>query len=68
MEQTKAISEDDVLIDDEFDEEDGSLEELESPEVKLQAARQTWRDIEIQRELRMLERQLGEKLDKEIFN
>ena len=67
MEQ-KAISNDDDLIDDEFDEENGNFEELEQPEVKLQAVRQTWRDIEIQRELRMLEKQLGEKFDKEIFD
>lgn len=70
MEQTRSIPDDDSLIDDEIDENEEieEIEELDKSVNKIQAIKQTWRDIEIQRELKMLERQLGEKLDKDIFN
>lgn len=67
MEQTRAISDEDPLIDEEIDENE-EIEELDPSAIKTQMIKQTWRDIEIQRELRMLEKQLGEKLDKDIFN
>ena len=64
----KVNTDENVLIDDEFNDDGDDLEGLGEAEIKIQVVRQTWRDIEIQRELRMLEKQLGEKLDREIFN
>lgn len=48
-------------------EDDVSYEESSEPTEKLISLKRRWRDIEIERELRMLERELGEKLDRNIF-
>ena len=55
--------------DDDVDavEDDASYEESSGPTEKLISLKRRWRDIEIERELRMLERELGEKLDRNIF-
>ncbi|MEQ8288288.1 MAG: hypothetical protein RIB78_01055 [Gammaproteobacteria bacterium] len=59
----------DDFDDDDVDsvEDDVSYEETSEPTEKLISLKRRWRDIEIERELRMLERELGEKLDRNIF-
>lgn len=55
--------------DDDIDsvEDDATYEESSEPTEKLISLKRRWRDIEIERELRILERELGEKLDRNIF-
>lgn len=55
--------------DDDVDsvEDDAAYEESSEPTEKLISLKRRWRDIEIERELRILERELGEKLDRNIF-
>ena len=55
--------------DDDIDsvEDDAAYEESSEPTEKLISLKRRWRDIEIERELRILERELGEKLDRNIF-
>lgn len=48
-------------------EDDAKFEESSATTEKLISLKRRWRDIEIERELRMLERELGEKLDRNIF-
>ena len=59
----------DDFDDDDIDsvEDDASFEESSAPTEKLISLKRRWRDIEIARELRLLEMELGEKLDRNIF-
>ena len=62
-------SKDDLDDDDiDADEDENDYGEAEAPDQKLISLKQKWRDIEIQRESRILEHELGEKLDRNIFD
>ena len=63
MVERDSIDDDDIESTD-----DNDYGEPEAPNEKMVSMKQKWRDIEIQRELRMLERELGEKLDRNIFD
>lgn len=59
---------DDLDDDIESLDDDSDINDIETAVEKLASMKRKWRDVEVMKELRMLERELGEKLDRTIFD
>ena len=62
------VNNDDLDDDIESIEDDSGIDDVETSVQTMASLKRKWRDVEIQKELRMLERELGEKLDRTIFD